>query len=286
MGLGRDELREPAEVEADLDCPVCLGLLVEAVAGACGHSFCRLCIERVLDVNPRCPVCRHGVSAAALSACHLVDLRVNALTVCCERRCGWYGRRDERPRHAKECEVAKATEFTALMSGKLGLSLEMADGVNLVVAALEEGAVQKYNAEAAQRPGKQVVAGCAVVEVNGIRGDANELAYVIQRAGQRGSCNRLVFRRPTEFCATIDKRSSSRLGLVIDVPCEVGVSYLLVQAVEEGAVMEHNAQNAAEEVKSYDRIVAVNGCHGRPTELLVRMKSAEICTMTIQRFSP
>lgn len=43
---------------ADLECMVCLGLLVEAVTTPCGHSFCRLCLVRALQRQHKCPACR------------------------------------------------------------------------------------------------------------------------------------------------------------------------------------------------------------------------------------
>ncbi|XP_066185539.1 E3 ubiquitin/ISG15 ligase TRIM25-like isoform X2 [Sylvia atricapilla] len=52
-------------LEAELTCPVCLGLYQQPVSLSCGHNFCRRCIEEVLGAqqrNPRgpstCPICR------------------------------------------------------------------------------------------------------------------------------------------------------------------------------------------------------------------------------------
>lgn len=43
---------------SDVECQLCYSLLVEPVTTPCGHCFCRVCLHRVLDHSPACPVCR------------------------------------------------------------------------------------------------------------------------------------------------------------------------------------------------------------------------------------
>ncbi|XP_032929415.1 E3 ubiquitin/ISG15 ligase TRIM25-like, partial [Catharus ustulatus] len=51
-------------LEAELTCPICLGVYQEPVSLACGHNFCRPCIEEVLGMQQNsqglstCPTCR------------------------------------------------------------------------------------------------------------------------------------------------------------------------------------------------------------------------------------
>ncbi|XP_068135036.1 E3 ubiquitin-protein ligase TRIM11-like [Hyperolius riggenbachi] len=52
-----------ADLKKGLDCSICLNIYTDPVTLRCGHSFCRLCIERVLnsqEVSGRysCPECR------------------------------------------------------------------------------------------------------------------------------------------------------------------------------------------------------------------------------------
>ncbi|XDV37286.1 hypothetical protein PO909_006910 [Leuciscus waleckii] len=42
----------------DFECPLCIRLFYEPVTTPCGHTFCKNCIERSLDHNLRCPLCK------------------------------------------------------------------------------------------------------------------------------------------------------------------------------------------------------------------------------------
>ncbi|XP_039622206.1 LON peptidase N-terminal domain and RING finger protein 3-like isoform X1 [Polypterus senegalus] len=47
---------------SDLECPLCMRLFYEPVTTPCGHTFCLKCLERCLDHNPQCPLCKEGFS--------------------------------------------------------------------------------------------------------------------------------------------------------------------------------------------------------------------------------
>ncbi|TVY83439.1 LON peptidase N-terminal domain and RING finger protein [Lachnellula suecica] len=47
---------------AEMDCQVCYGLFLEPLTTACGHTFCRQCVHRVLDHSNICPICRRVLS--------------------------------------------------------------------------------------------------------------------------------------------------------------------------------------------------------------------------------
>lgn len=109
--------------------------------------------------------------------------------------------------------------------------------------------------------------------------------YAFRKANGRIDTQSFVFQRPKEFRATIDKHSK-KLGLLVRVPCPVTTfPFLSIRAVGEGAVMDHNARNSDQQVKSYDRIIEVNGCQGDAAQLLACLNNADVCTLTIQRFS-
>ncbi|XP_028816469.1 LON peptidase N-terminal domain and RING finger protein 1-like [Denticeps clupeoides] len=43
---------------SDFECPLCIRLFYEPVTTPCGHTFCKNCLERSLDHNHRCPLCK------------------------------------------------------------------------------------------------------------------------------------------------------------------------------------------------------------------------------------
>ncbi|XP_068127088.1 E3 ubiquitin-protein ligase TRIM39-like [Hyperolius riggenbachi] len=52
-----------ADLSEELECPVCLAIYTDPVTLRCGHNFCRVCIDRVLDSQEgsagySCPECR------------------------------------------------------------------------------------------------------------------------------------------------------------------------------------------------------------------------------------
>uniref|UniRef100_A0A8C5PJR7 LON peptidase N-terminal domain and ring finger 3 n=1 Tax=Leptobrachium leishanense TaxID=445787 RepID=A0A8C5PJR7_9ANUR len=46
---------------SDLDCSLCMRLLYEPVTMPCGHTYCLKCLERCLDHNPKCPLCKEDL---------------------------------------------------------------------------------------------------------------------------------------------------------------------------------------------------------------------------------
>ncbi|XP_029386774.1 LON peptidase N-terminal domain and RING finger protein 2 [Echeneis naucrates] len=54
----------PADLldSGDMECSLCMRLFYEPVATPCGHTFCLKCLERCLDHNPNCPLCKENLS--------------------------------------------------------------------------------------------------------------------------------------------------------------------------------------------------------------------------------
>ncbi|XP_068094263.1 E3 ubiquitin/ISG15 ligase TRIM25-like [Hyperolius riggenbachi] len=56
-------LMASADLSEELECPICLAIYTDPVSLRCGHNFCRVCIDRVLDSQEGsagyfCPECR------------------------------------------------------------------------------------------------------------------------------------------------------------------------------------------------------------------------------------
>ncbi|XP_066446539.1 LON peptidase N-terminal domain and RING finger protein 1-like isoform X1 [Eleutherodactylus coqui] len=43
---------------SDVECSLCIRMFLEPVTTPCGHTFCRECLERCLDHQPYCPLCK------------------------------------------------------------------------------------------------------------------------------------------------------------------------------------------------------------------------------------
>ncbi|XP_070807831.1 LON peptidase N-terminal domain and RING finger protein 3 [Pituophis catenifer annectens] len=46
---------------SDMECSLCMRLFYEPVTTPCGHTFCLRCLERCLDHNPECPLCKEDL---------------------------------------------------------------------------------------------------------------------------------------------------------------------------------------------------------------------------------
>uniref|UniRef100_A0A3P8ZTV3 LON peptidase N-terminal domain and ring finger 2 n=1 Tax=Esox lucius TaxID=8010 RepID=A0A3P8ZTV3_ESOLU len=47
---------------SDLECSLCMRLFYDPVTTPCGHTFCLKCLERCLDHNPICPLCKDNIA--------------------------------------------------------------------------------------------------------------------------------------------------------------------------------------------------------------------------------
>ncbi|KAI0103104.1 hypothetical protein F4776DRAFT_648570 [Hypoxylon sp. NC0597] len=52
-------------VRTEMDCQVCYALFLDPLTTACGHTFCRGCLHRILDHSDLCPICRRTLSIQA-----------------------------------------------------------------------------------------------------------------------------------------------------------------------------------------------------------------------------
>jgi len=68
-----------ADVEAaDFECPLCLRLLLQPATTDCGHTFCRPCLDRTLDHNAACPICKTSLTQYLAERRSAVDAFMDA----------------------------------------------------------------------------------------------------------------------------------------------------------------------------------------------------------------
>jgi SWI/SNF-related matrix-associated actin-dependent regulator of chromatin subfamily A3 len=52
-------------VEAQDDCPICMDTMTDPIITACTHCFCFPCIEKVIEMQKKCPCCRAELESTA-----------------------------------------------------------------------------------------------------------------------------------------------------------------------------------------------------------------------------
>ncbi|XP_072952976.1 E3 ubiquitin-protein ligase COP1-like [Typha angustifolia] len=62
-----------AELDKDLLCPICKGMIKDAFLTTCGHSFCYMCIVTHLNNKNDCPCCFHYLTKSHLYPNFLLD---------------------------------------------------------------------------------------------------------------------------------------------------------------------------------------------------------------------
>ncbi|KAG8586862.1 hypothetical protein GDO81_005503 [Engystomops pustulosus] len=66
---------------SDFECSLCMRLFYEPVATPCGHTFCLKCLERCLDHNPHCPLCKENLSQYLASRAYKKTLLTEELII-------------------------------------------------------------------------------------------------------------------------------------------------------------------------------------------------------------
>lgn len=122
MGLGDDELVNPAAISLTLRCAICTEVYVDPVFSAgrpCQHVFCRSCIERALQRKKQCPTCRAPMRQTCFQPHQAIGSLLDELQVRCPAGCGWTGRQDARQAHLAVCpsKMLEAVREKLLMRG-------------------------------------------------------------------------------------------------------------------------------------------------------------------------
>lgn len=66
-------------ITSELTCYVCCALLYRPATALCGHSFCRECLQRSLDYQHPCPVCRCPLNIRGALERYEINLHLNSI---------------------------------------------------------------------------------------------------------------------------------------------------------------------------------------------------------------
>jgi len=76
-----DLSRRFEQIKNELQCDVCLGLVSEPVTTACGHTFCKECLQAWAAKKAKCPTCKSHVGRRAqLTVCRKLKAVVDLLS--------------------------------------------------------------------------------------------------------------------------------------------------------------------------------------------------------------
>ncbi|XP_051882728.1 LON peptidase N-terminal domain and RING finger protein 2 isoform X2 [Pristis pectinata] len=76
------EIPEKLVDPSDFECSLCMRLFYEPVTTSCGHTFCLRCLERCLDHNSRCPLCKENVAEYLVTRAFGKTFLIEELIVC------------------------------------------------------------------------------------------------------------------------------------------------------------------------------------------------------------
>ncbi|XP_063784421.1 LON peptidase N-terminal domain and RING finger protein 1-like isoform X2 [Pseudophryne corroboree] len=57
---------------SDVECSLCIRMFLDPVTTPCGHTFCRECLERCMDHQPYCPLCKQSLREYLRVGCYSV----------------------------------------------------------------------------------------------------------------------------------------------------------------------------------------------------------------------
>lgn len=107
--MGYELTRFQGDVDEELVCPICAGVLEEPLqAAVCEHAFCRACITEWLSRQPTCPVDRSSITTTNLRPVpRILKNLLSRLSISCDNAiygCTQILKLDSLNNHLDECE--------------------------------------------------------------------------------------------------------------------------------------------------------------------------------------
>lgn len=99
----------------ELNCSICLEILVRPVLTVCGHAFCYQCLDESLLFSSNCPNCRESIKGIDLVPCALLDALIRATAG--PPRSPALAAYSERVRRFREWRGRREVEVRALRAG-------------------------------------------------------------------------------------------------------------------------------------------------------------------------
>ncbi len=109
-----DEFHEDSQkFIQEYSCPLCEGILFDAVIDRCGHSFCKECVETLSKNEYKCPFSHLEISSKDILPNIVVNSVIEKQIVYCKNKkleCTWTGKLGDRKNHLYyDCEKEQLT---------------------------------------------------------------------------------------------------------------------------------------------------------------------------------
>ena len=69
----KTELQLADKVASEIQCPICMDVIVNCVTTICGHSFCEYCLSESMISKCCCPLCREPIKEINVNQCKSMD---------------------------------------------------------------------------------------------------------------------------------------------------------------------------------------------------------------------
>lgn len=162
-------------------------------------------------------------------------------------------------------------------TGSLGLDIGK-DKTSMLIGRVSDGPIKAWNDTEGRDPSEVVARGDRILEVNGARGDAQEILKTLSTATSLSiSLSRLMEFRITNL------PHDGPLGIEFDSSI---TQYLVIKAIGEGSAQTVNRKLKPDcELRPRDMILEVNGEVGDASQLETALGKTNLLTLLVRRSS-
>lgn len=159
----------------------------------------------------------------------------------------------------------------------LGIEVDqVTEETQLVVKAVTGGLAEKWNSLSSSS--EVIKPRDRIVSINGTTGVNTELLAILKEEMNQIS---ITLQHPEEFEVRLQRSGDYGVKLVYK---KASLGLLIKEVYDSGSFNQWNKHNVNKQILPYDRIVAVNGCAGTPSELVQKMKEEITLILTLLRY--
>lgn len=66
-------------LQKNCECSVCFDIFKDAAMTKCGHTFCKVCIDEIVDIQHKCPVCKAELHKQDITKNYQLSMLIDSL---------------------------------------------------------------------------------------------------------------------------------------------------------------------------------------------------------------